>query len=299
MSRDRGPYLAIDLGASSGRAFVGTLGESGMPIEEVHRFRTPLIEKDGSLYWDMDSLTADVFHSLSEAISRHPNLRSVSVDSWGVDYVPLSAAGDAVRGVYAYRDRRTTGLLDQAAARIGRSRLYELTGTQFLDINTLPQIVADVRDASHLLSRTASRLLIADYFLYRLSGVAVAERTLASTTQLVDIRTGGWSADVLRAIGDDAGRWPRIVAPGTLLAPAHAALLPPTAHGSPVVIASCSHDTAAAVAAYQPHTECHGLSSARARGRWSARRLPRRSCRPRRSTLDSRTRPASMAPHAF
>ncbi|HET8656883.1 MAG TPA: FGGY-family carbohydrate kinase, partial [Longimicrobiaceae bacterium] len=127
--------------------------------------------------------------------------------------------------------------------------LYDRTGIQFLELNTLPQLIAEVDDEPGVAARTATRLLIADYFLYRLSGEAVAERTMASTTQLMDARTGGWADEVIRATGDEPARWPRIVAPGTVLGPVLPAALPPGARHAPQVVASCSHDTAAAVVA--------------------------------------------------
>src|SRR5205085_1812950 len=107
----------------------------------------------------------------------------------------------------------------------------------------------DIADEPQLVARTATRLMIADYFLYKLCGVMVAERTMASTTQLVDARTGTWADDVIRAVGDDPARWPRVVAPGTVLGTVQPELLPAGVHYAPLVVASCSHDTAAAVAA--------------------------------------------------
>ena len=131
----------------------------------------------------------------------------------------------------------------------GADALYERTGTQFLELNTLPQIVADIEDEPALLARTTTRLMIAEYFLFLLCGEAVAERTMASTTQLLDVQTGDWSQELLRAIGDDPSRWPRIVSPGTILGHVMPDALPAGAAHAPLVIATCAHDTAAAVAA--------------------------------------------------
>jgi rhamnulokinase len=131
----------------------------------------------------------------------------------------------------------------------GAELLYDRTGIQFLQFNTLPQIAADLCDEPTLVSRTGTRLLIADYLLYRLSGAMLAERTIASTTQLLDARSGTWAADVISAVGDDAARWPRLVAPGTLLGPVRRDALHPFDGEPPLAIATCSHDTAAAVAA--------------------------------------------------
>jgi rhamnulokinase len=245
-------YLAFDLGASSGRAVVGTLqgagGDARMATREVHRFRTPLVEEDGHLRWDHEALWAEVRTGLARALESAPALRAVSVDSWAVDYVPLDARGAPLRKPYAYRDPRVRGRLDAFAERFGADALYEITGIQFLPFNTLPQLLADLAEEPALVARTATRLLIADWLLHMLSGVAACERTMASTTQLMDARTGAWSGELIRAVGDDPQRWPRIVAPGTVLGPVRPELLPSDA-GAPAVVASCSHDTAAAVAA--------------------------------------------------
>ncbi len=211
-------YLAIDLGASGGRAVLGTLERSPqwrVATREVHRFSVPMIEQAGHLYWDVERLWDELRSALAAALEMAPTLQSVSVDSWAVDYVPLG-------------------------------------GIQFLEFNTLPQVVSDLMDEPALVARTQTRLLIADYFLYRLSGRPVAERTMASTTQLVDVRAGAWSQAVIRAAGDDPARWPAIVDPGTVLGPVLPEVLPAAVRGTgrrPLAVASCSHDTAAAIAA--------------------------------------------------
>jgi rhamnulokinase len=251
-------YLAIDLGASSGRAVLGTLEPAPegwrVTTHEVRRFRVPMVERAGHLYWDVDQVWDELRTALAAALDAAPppGLRSVSVDSWAVDYVPLSADGAPVRFPYAYRDPRTHGRLTETFRRVGADRLYAVTGIQFLEFNTLPQIVCDLIDEPEMVARTRVRLLIADYFLYRLSGRLVAERTMASTTQLYDVQAGGWSREVINAAGDDPTRWPAIVDPGTVLGPVLPDLLPAAFRGagrSPLVVASCSHDTAAAVAA--------------------------------------------------
>jgi len=249
--RDAGPtYLAIDIGASSGRAVLGTLAGGRMEMHEVHRFRTPLIEADGHLYWDAEALWAETRAALTQALQAAPGLRSVSVDTWAVDYVPIGFDGAPLRNPYSYRDLRTAGRLAEALRLVGGAdAVYARTGIQFLEFNTLPQIVADVRDEPALVARTATRLLIADYLLYLLSGELVAERTIASTTQLLDARNGGWAEDMIGALGDAPERWPRLVAPGTVLGPVRGAALPASRSNAPLVLATCSHDTAAAVAA--------------------------------------------------
>src|SRR5207248_5091815 len=125
------------------------------------------------------------------------------------------AAGAPLRLPYSYRDPRTRGRLAEVLRRIDADALYGVTGIQFLEFNTLPQVVSDLIDEPEVVARTQTRLLIADYFLYRLSGRPVAARTIASTTQLCDVRAGAWSQDVIRAAGDNPTRWPTIVNPRT------------------------------------------------------------------------------------
>lgn len=247
-------FLAIDLGASSGRAIVGALDGDRMQVHEVHRFRTPLIEEHDHLYWAIEALWDEVQRSLDNALQLAPELRSVSIDSWGVDYVPLHASGQPARRPYSYRDTRTRGRLEHMLRRLGADRLYAITGTQFLPINTLSQLIADIEDEPELVARTKTRLFIADYLLFRLCGAIAAERTMASTSQLYDARTGSWSEEVIRDAGDTLSRWPRIVDSGTVLGRVSAELLP-FGTVAPAVIASCSHDTAAAVAAVPATTD--------------------------------------------
>jgi rhamnulokinase len=186
--RVEGPsYLAIDLGATSGRAVVGVWDGGCMHLREVHRFDTPLVESKGHLVWDLQVLWAQVVRGVTLALELDPTIRSISVDSWAVDYVPIGTDGLALRHPYCYRDQRTVGRLGEAVRRLGldQDALYARTGTQFLELNTLAQVVADLADEPELVAATAKRLLIADYILYRLSGEIVAERTIASTTQLL------------------------------------------------------------------------------------------------------------------
>ena len=246
----RDSYLAIDLGASSGRAVVGTMDGGRVRLSEIHRFATPLVERGGSLMWDLGVLWEEVLTAVQLALRLAPGLRSVSVDTWGVDYVPLGANGEALRDPYAYRDPRTQGQMAAVLAKIPAADLYGRTGIQFLEFNTLFQVAADLALEPELVEQTDCRLLIADYLLYRLSGVPKAERTLASTTGLLDARTGRWDEDLIRRLGDSPARWPDVARPGTVLGPLLAEWLPQEFAGPPpVAVATCAHDTAAAVAA--------------------------------------------------
>ena len=257
-------YLAFDLGASSGRAMLGRFDGHRMQMEEVHRFPTPLLEEGERLYWDLDAIWPALQEGLRRAHEAAPRLRSLSVDSWGVDYVPLDGEGRPVRRAHCYRDPRTQGMLDKAVTRVPAGELYGTTGIQFIAINTLYQILADQEFTPDLFAQTANRLLVADYFNYRFSGRAAAEVSLASTTQLYDPQHKTWATGLMQRFGIPPQSWPEIVPSGTRLG--QSKIQHPASKIE--VVASCSHDTACAVAAVP--AEEHGppwayLSS----GTWS------------------------------
>ena len=233
-------HLAFDLGAGSGRAMLGALAGGRLRVEEVHRFATPVRQRGERLTWDLEALWQELRTGYERARRAAPALASLSVDSWGIDYVPLDRGGVPVRAPYCYRDPRTAGMMAQALAEVPMRDLYAATGVQFMEVNTVYQALADRILEPELTARTAVRLMIADYFHYRFCGRAVAERTLASTTQLVDVRSGDWAFDLIRRLQLAPQTWPPIVPPGTPIGR--------TADGV-AVVAGCSHDTACAVAA--------------------------------------------------
>jgi len=240
-------HLAVDLGASSGRALLGTLQDGRLEVDEVHRFETPLLEDGERLAWDLEALVAEVEAGVREGLRAASALRSVSVDSWAVDYVPLDADGEPLRNPHCYRDPRTQEVMEAVLDAETRAAIYDTTGIQFLPINTLYQVLADHRTEPDLVERTALRLPIADYLHYRLCGEAVVERSMASTTQLLDVRTGDWATGLMERFGIDPSAWPPVVPPGTRLGPLRGIDAPDG--DPPTVVAGCTHDTACAVAA--------------------------------------------------
>jgi len=235
-------YLAFDLGASSGRAVLGTLDGDRMRTDVVHRFETPMVEEAEHLFWDIDGLWQELTVGLALAREAAPGLRSVSVDSWAVDYVSLDAHATPLRRPYCYRDARTDGIMQRAFEALPAEAIYAHTGIQFLPFNTIFQLLADQEHDPEAMRRVHRYLPIADFFNHRFGGRAVVEVSMASTTQLMDVRTKGWSGPVFEAFGLEVGRWPPIVPSGTRLGRVRSA---PEVE----VIASCSHDTGAAVAA--------------------------------------------------
>ncbi len=233
-------YLAFDLGASTSRAFLGTLTGPGLEMNELHRFTTPVLEIGHHLFWDIDAMWAELRTGFKQAKAAAPELRSLSVDSWGVDYVSLDASGAPIGNPHCYRDLRTEGVMERAFEIVPASEIYSATGVQFLPFNTLYQVLADAQDQG--CGGAASHIPIADYFNYRFSGRRAVEVSMASTTQMMDVNTRQWSGPLMEHFGLDMSRWPEIVPSGTRLATA-------LQDSRAEVVATCSHDTGSAVAA--------------------------------------------------
>jgi len=237
-------FAAVDLGASSGRVMLGRVGSDHsdhIEFTEVHRFRNGGVRLPDGLYWDVLGLYTDVLTGL-RAAAREEQLAGVAVDSWAVDYGLLDARGTLQGNPRHYRDPRTDAVIDDVHAKLDPARLYGVTGLQFLPFNTLYQLAAEPA----LDGRRA--LLVPDLLGYWLTGRQVAEETNASTTGLLDARTGGWSTPLVEALGLPSGLLPDVIAAGAVLAPLTAEVgadigvdyaLPVTTVGS--------HDTASAV----------------------------------------------------
>jgi rhamnulokinase len=237
---------AIDLGASSGRVIVATLDGGRIALEEAHRFANGPVSRQGRLYWDFEALWANVLDGLAAAAAAGP-IDSVAVDTWGVDYGLLDAAGDLMGDPISYRDDRTEGMPEKVWEVLPPDRLYELTGLQHQRFNTIFQLAAD--QAENRLEGAAKLLMMPDLISYRLSGRAVGEVTEASTTGLVDQATRNWSDEAIAALGLPRGLFPELVEPGTVLGPLDPEVRALTGLGpNTQVIAVGSHDTASAVA---------------------------------------------------
>ena len=242
-------YIACDLGAESGRVILGTLAEGRLTLEEIHRFPNGPVQTDNGMRWDIHRLFDEIKTGLNLVAARPEKPQSVSVDSWGVDYVPVDGRGDALALPYHYRDPRT----DLVYAAIQKTGLPEVifseTGIQFMPINTLYQLFAHQGAEPETLTGAAQMLLIADYFGAKLSGVGRAERSLASTTQLYNPNTQEWSETLVSEFKLPARLLPPLVESGTILGPLLPEIAAETGLERVQVIATCSHDTGAAVAA--------------------------------------------------
>ncbi|AOS64936.1 pentulose/hexulose kinase [Actinoalloteichus hymeniacidonis] len=242
---------AVDLGASSGRVILGRVGGGELTTTEVARFdnkpiRVPRGADDDRLHWDILRLYADVLAGLRRASELGP-LDGIGIDSWAVDYGLLDAGGELLGNPIHYRDARTDGVLDQVRAELGARRIYATTGIQFMQINTLIQLVA-ARDSPALAS-ARRLLLIPDLLCYWLTGEFGAEVTNASTTQLLDVGQRRWARELIRDAGIDEALLPRLREPGeTIGVLAGSARDQLGGHATPVVAVG-SHDTASAIVA--------------------------------------------------
>ena len=257
------PYLAFDFGAESGRAVLAYLQSGILTTEEVHRFPNEPVEYGGSLYWDV----ARLWLEMRKALARlgEVELAGIGVDAWGVDYALLGEGGELLENPYHYRDRRTEGVMEEVVAKVGREKIYDATGIQFMPINTLYQLYAARRRTPKVLEAAKCLLTIPDLFHYWLTGNAVCEFTNASTTQMVDPIQRCWATELMQRLELPAHLPAPIVEPGSILG----TLLPDVAdhaslRGTPVIAPAC-HDTGSAVAAISAREDTAFLSS----GTWS------------------------------
>ena len=242
-------YLAVDLGAESGRVMLGTLAEGRLVLEEIHRFPNRVVKTDGHLHWDLPHLDREIFTGLEKATQRPVLISGISADSWGVDYVLLDAKGKALADPYCYRDSRTAESPARLFKKLPFAEIYAETGIQFMAINTLFHFEAQQQEDPAVLSGADRFLTIADYFNARFSGVEVIEQSLASTTQLYNPTIRDWSGKLVSVLRLSSSLFPKVVPSGTVLGPVMAELKKKPSMAQAQVIATCSHDTGAAVAA--------------------------------------------------
>lgn len=233
---------AVDLGATSGRVMIGRVGPDTLELEPVARFPNGPVERADGLHWDFDALYAHIVEGLAEAVRREPGIESIGLDSWAVDY-GLLRDGELIAEPFHYRDERTERGVAEVHAIAPFSELYERNGLQFLPFNTLYQLRADAGTAE-----ADTALLIPDLLACLLTGARVAERTNASTTGLVGVRTSEWDLELAERIGIPAGILPELVDPGTVIGRLRPELVRRIGKELPV-IAVGSHDTASAVVA--------------------------------------------------
>ncbi len=256
-------YLACDLGAESGRLIHGKIENNSLELTEIHRFSNRPIRSDASIHWDIDTLLMELHRGLSIAARLAHPYKSISCDSWGVDYVLIDKQKSLISPTFHYRDPRTATGTQRAFERTDWPTIFSETGIQLMPINTLFQLVSE--DAARLQS-SATILGVGDAFNFFLGGQAVIEVSMASTFQLYNPQTRCWSEKLLTDLELPKRLFPRTVPSGSRIGQLSESLREQTGLGPIEIIASCSHDTGAAVAAVPASgTQWAYLSS----GTWS------------------------------
>ena len=239
-------YLACDLGAESGRLMLGTLKGDRLSLEELHRFPNGPIETEHGLCWDVPRLFGELKIGLKIAAARELSIKSISCDAWGLDYFLLDESGEVMEPTFCYRDGRNQRGIDRALDKLSWETIYEETGIQFVQINSLFQMAAE---STGRIEQMRTFLPLGDGFNYLLCGEARAEISLASTTQLYNPRTGNWAHKILDAFHWNHDKFPELIPSGTRLGTLKPELAEESGLTEIEVIASCSHDTGSAVAA--------------------------------------------------
>lgn len=249
-------YLAFDLGAESGRAVLGTLDAGKLTLTEKHRFLNPTGLINGHLYWNLLAQWEELKTGLRKAaVEQHAEhktpvpIHGLGVDAWGVDFGLLSKSGEILGNPFHYRDSRTDGMYDRAFARVPRQQIFESTGIQFMEINSLYQLLAMKESGSSLLSCADTLLFIPDLFNYLFTGQRKVEFSIATTSQMYDPRKKAWATNMLQQLGLPTHIFPEIVPSGTVIGPLRDDVAKECGVGPIPVIAPATHDTASAVAA--------------------------------------------------
>jgi rhamnulokinase len=243
-------YMAVDLGAGSGRVFLCGLSEGGFLLEEAHRFHYPPSRKAEHLRWDLAKIFAEIKTGLRKAGERARQLKrtvqSIGVDSWAVDYGFVDEQGELLEQPVCYRDERTQGMMERVFARLSRQEIFERTGIQFLAFNTVFQLYAQAQEG---FPQSAARLLlIPDLINFFLTGKAACEYTNATTTQMVNVKSGTWDREMIERLALPLKLFAKIVPAGTGFGFLKPALCEELHLEGVQVIATATHDTASAVA---------------------------------------------------
>ena len=236
-------HVAIDIGASSGRVILAKTGKK-LEITEIHRFKNGFTKSDGHDRWNVNHLIEEILLGLEKVKTYGVDTCTIGVDTWAVDYVLLDENDELLDDPVAYRDARTQGVMENAFEKISKSKIYQKTGIQFLNFNTLYQLCAE---DSELLANSKTILMIPDYIAYRLTGKKVGEVTNASTTQYLNIHSRSYDKELLDLAGIDSGKLPELIETGEVIGKLSSDLYAKYDLPEATVVAVATHDTASAV----------------------------------------------------
>ena len=260
-------FFAVDLGATSGRTIVGNISEGKVKLEELTRFPNNLIETGGHFYWDIYALYFEIIKGLKEAARRNLDITSIGIDTWGVDFVCVGEDGALLRNPIAYRDPHTFGAMEEYFDTcVSKEKVYEKTGIQFMNFNSLFQLYAMKRDGNTALKHAKKILFVPDALSWMLTGNAVCEYTIASTSQILNPRTKDLDEELLESLGLARETFGPMVNPGEVIGTITEEVQKITGLGAVPVIAVAGHDTGSAVAAVPAKDEKFAYLSS---GTWS------------------------------
>lgn len=264
---DKKYFFAVDLGATSGRTIIGTLTGGKIELEELTRFDNNLIETGGHFYWDIYALYFEIIKGLKLAAQRELPIRSIGIDTWGVDFVCVGKDGALLRNPLSYRDPHTFGMMEDYFERaIDKAKVYDITGIQFMNFNSLFQLYAMRKNNDSALAGAEKILFVPDALSYMLTGKMVCEYTIASTSQMLDPRTKQLDEQLLASVGLSRDNFGRMVNPATKIGVLTKEVQQLTGLGAIPVIAVAGHDTGSAVAAVPAKDEKFAYLSS---GTWS------------------------------
>ena len=238
--------LAFDFGASSGRAIIGCFDGDKITLEEVHRFSNDPVSVGGTVYWDVLRL----FYEIKQGIIKAKiagGFDSIGIDTWGVDFGLIDSEVKLMENPVHYRDARTVGLVDEAFKTMPKEKLYDITGIQFMELNTLFQLISLKKYRPWMLERADKMLFMPDLFGYMLTGKMCAEYSIASTSQLIDLDKKTWSKEILDAFGIKESVFAPLVQPGTVLGELSKEVCEECGVDPVPVISVCGHDTQSAI----------------------------------------------------
>lgn len=260
-------FFAVDLGATSGRTIVGTVSGGKVVLEELTRFPNNLIETGGHFYWDIYALYFEVIRGLKEAARRNLDITSIGIDTWGVDFVCIAGDGAMMRNPLSYRDPHTFGAMEEYFEKaVPREEVYNITGIQFMNFNSLFQLYAMKQAGNTALENAEKILFMPDALSWMLTGEAVCEYTIASTSQMLNPVTKELDGKLLDSIGLSRDMFGPMVKPGHKIGTLTKEVQQMTGLGPVPVIAVAGHDTASAVAAVPAKDEKFAYLSS---GTWS------------------------------
>ncbi|MDE5691915.1 MAG: rhamnulokinase [Alistipes sp.] len=259
-------FIAVDLGATSGRVILATVDDRRTEMETLHRFPNRLVCVGGKYYWNIYALYEEIVEGLRLAARRGVPIRSIGIDTWGVDMAFVAEDGTLAGLPRAYRDPYTEGIPEEFFRKVPRREVYDRTGIQFMNFNSLYQLCAARKEGCAALEHASKILFIPDALAYLLTGEAVCEYSVLSTSQFMNPRTKQPDAELLAAAGVDAALFPRVVMPGEHIGVLNDSVARETGLGAVPVVAVAGHDTGSAVAAVPAENERFAYLSS---GTWS------------------------------